>query len=82
MNAEVATLHISIDAVRNGAAVEIHLRDDGIGVQSTASTDSGGRGIGNVRSRLAHLYGKNYAFSVGQLTPRGTDVCVTLPFHS
>jgi LytS/YehU family sensor histidine kinase len=84
MDGAVATLHLSIDAMRNGAAVEIHVRDDGIGigVQSTVSTDSGGRGIANVRSRLAHLYGKNCALSVGQLTPRGTDVCVTLPFHS
>jgi LytS/YehU family sensor histidine kinase len=82
MSGGISTLHVTIDAVRNGATVEIHVRDNGIGLSSTGTPEFGGRGIANVRSRLAHLYGDEFTLRVGQLTPRGTDVCITLPFHN
>jgi LytS/YehU family sensor histidine kinase len=83
MSGSVSSLHISIDAVRNGGTVEIHVRDNGAGVTPNGEGfETGGRGIANVRSRLTHLYGKDFTFRVGQLTPQGTDVCITLPFHS
>jgi hypothetical protein len=31
---------------------------------------------------LAHFYGGEYSLRVAQLTPQGTDVCVTLPFQT
>jgi two-component system, LytTR family, sensor kinase len=82
VGADASNLEIAVEARRDGRAVEIHVRDNGIGVTNNSAVASGGRGLANVRSRLAHLYGDSFSLSVGQLTPCGTDICITLPFQS
>lgn len=81
MRDDGANLEISIDARRNGRMMEIHVRDNGVGFAGT-SIEQGGRGLANVRSRLAHLYNDRCDLRVAQLTPRGTDVCIALPFQT
>ena len=82
LSAENQSLEIAVDVRRNGSEVEIHVRDNGTGITSETAGQSGGRGLANVRSRLAHLYGERCSLRIGQLAPRGTDVCITLPFQS
>lgn len=57
-------------------ALHVEVADDGAGM---GKTDSPGVGIGNVRARLASLYGERatLAFHAGQ--PRGLRVTMTLP---
>lgn len=74
-----AGLEIAIHATHTGAQLEIHVRDDGAGLQD--GPPPFGHGLGNVQSRLAHLHGTASSMRIAQLQPQGTDVCLTLPFH-
>ncbi len=80
MRDERASLEIAIEARRNGRMMELHVRDNGVGLDDSA-VRPGGRGLANVRSRLAHLYGKECDLRIAQLTPEGTDVCIALPYQ-
>lgn len=82
LGTEQHSLEIAVDVRRIGGQVEIHVRDNGAGIGHAGSSQSGGRGLTNVRSRLAHLYGERCSLQIAQLTPHGTDVCITLPFQS
>jgi LytS/YehU family sensor histidine kinase len=82
MRGDREKLQIAIEARRNGGTMDLHVRDDGAGLAGDSLVASGGRGLANVRSRLAHFYGGEYSLRVAQLTPQGTDVCVTLPFQT
>jgi LytS/YehU family sensor histidine kinase len=82
LSSDSHSLEIALDVRRNGGEVEIYVRDNGVGLGSQVTPQSGGRGLANVRSRLAHLYGEHCSLRVAQLAPRGTDVCITLPFQS
>jgi two-component system, LytTR family, sensor kinase len=75
-------IEIAIEARRNASMLELHVRDNGAGLSDDSLLPAGGRGLTNVRSRLAHLYGDRCDLQVAQLTPGGTDVCITLPLQA
>jgi two-component system, LytTR family, sensor kinase len=67
-------LDIEIQGIRHGTAVEVTVRDNGIGLQSPAPAF--GHGLTNVTSRLLHVYGPGSSLRIAQLAPRGTEVCL------
>ena len=67
-------LDIEIQGVRQGTAVEVTVRDNGLGLQSPAPTF--GHGLTNVASRLLHVYGAGSSLHIAQLAPNGTEVCL------
>lgn len=75
-------LEIAIEATRKAGTIEVHVRDNGVGISDESRSGTGGRGLENVRSRLTHLFGEHFGLAIGQLEPRGTDVCITLPFQN
>lgn len=71
--------HISIDARRAGADLEIVIQDDGPGLARKPLEE--GIGLGNVRARLARQYGADHRFELRDGAPRGLTVTLALPFE-
>lgn len=71
--------HICIDARRAGDGLEIEIRDDGPGL--AGKPPGAGIGLGNVRARLARLYGPAHRFELRDGAPRGLTVTLALPFQ-
>ena len=65
---------IEIDAVREGDALRVQVRDDGAGLQPGLST---GVGLANVREQLAARYGARAAF-VQSPAAEGRGVCAEI----
>ena len=65
---------IEIDAVRDGDALCVQVRDDGAGLQPGLST---GVGLANVREQLAARYGARAAFVLSPTT-EGRGVCAEI----
>jgi signal transduction histidine kinase len=72
------TLHIA--ARRDGAALEIDVRDDGAGTLPAPSRGAG-IGLANARERLRHLYGDTQSFAFDSAPGRGTRVTLRLPYR-
>jgi two-component system LytT family sensor kinase len=76
---------LQIHAHRDGDWLELRVRDDGVGLASTEktsqSTSGGGVGQGNVRSRLAQLYGERSAFELTPAEGGGTLATLRIPWH-
>ncbi|HMM23281.1 MAG TPA: histidine kinase [Pseudoxanthomonas mexicana] len=66
--------HIEIDAVRDGDALRVQVRDDGAGLQPGLST---GVGLANVREQLAARYGARAAFVLSPAA-EGRGVCAEI----
>lgn len=75
-----AQLDISIDAERSGTMLSLRVSDNGVGLRAAAPRF--GHGLSNVQSRLAHLHGNAASVRIAQLEPRGTEVCMLLPFQN
>ena len=65
---------IEIDAVRDGDALRVQVRDDGAGLQPGLST---GVGLANVREQLAARYGARAAFVLSSAA-EGRGVCAEI----
>ncbi|UOV01044.1 sensor histidine kinase [Pseudoxanthomonas mexicana] len=65
---------IDIDAVRDGDALRVEVRDDGAGLQPGLST---GVGLANVREQLAARYGARAAFVLSPAA-EGRGVCAEI----
>ena len=65
---------IEIDAVRDGDALRVEVRDDGAGLQPGLST---GVGLANVREQLAARYGARAAFVLSPAA-EGRGVCAEI----
>ena len=65
---------IDIDAVRDGDALRVQVRDDGAGLQPGLST---GVGLANVREQLAARYGARAAFVLSPAA-EGRGVCAEI----
>lgn len=65
---------IEIDAVRDGDALRVHVRDDGAGLRPGLST---GVGLANVREQLAARYGARAAFVLSPAA-EGRGVCAEI----
>jgi hypothetical protein len=79
---------IWIRGARDGESVVLTVRDGGLGHQRPhASTNDGPRssngiGLGNVSSRLEHLYGAAHSFTAGRGVDGCFEVLIRLPFHT
>ena len=79
---------IWIRGARDGESVVLTVRDGGLGHQRPhASTNdeprsSNGIGLGNVSSRLEHLYGAAHSFTAGRGVDGCFEVLIRLPFHT
>jgi sensor histidine kinase YesM len=69
---------IDIRARRDGAAMEVEVRDTGAGF--TAAKGSG-VGLANTRSRLAGLYGPRASLQLAAGSPRGVVATLRLPLE-
>jgi LytS/YehU family sensor histidine kinase len=79
MAGERDELDIAIEATRHGTAVEVRVRDNGVGIATPALQF--GHGLSNVNSRLVHAYGEASVLRVAQLEPHGTEVCLQFPLR-
>ena len=68
---------ITISVRRDGDMLRCDVVDDGRGLR-TGHKD--GVGLASTRSRLAHLYGDNYVFSMRGAPNEGVHVTVVIPF--
>ena len=73
---------IRISAKTGGSFLVIKVSDDGPGLRSSANPAAHfGVGLKNTESRLAQLYGRDYALTVAQGRPRGVVVTIRLPIE-
>ncbi|WP_164021403.1 sensor histidine kinase [Pyxidicoccus trucidator] len=74
---------VRISAERDGEALRVRVRDDGLGLPGgVAPARGGGVGLSNLRARLATLYGPGAALELRPDTPRGTVAELRLPLRA
>lgn len=76
---------IAISARRNGARLELKVRDSGPGISGEAAANpalSSGVGIANTRARLEQIYGDNHAFSHRNIKAGGLEVSISIPYET
>lgn len=74
---------VDVRIERQGNRLKISVSDDGVGFAgSTGRNALGGTGTGltNVRARLEHAYGSDYALSLSETPKLGASVSILLPF--
>jgi LytS/YehU family sensor histidine kinase len=69
---------IEIRAASRNGMLELHVTDNGAGIQGEAPE---GIGLSNTRLRLRQLYGERFVFSILPGTQNGTHAMMTLPFR-
>ena len=69
---------VRVQARREDSMLVLEVEDNGLGFQSTRSTASTGLGLGNLRERLASLYGGRARMQIEDRAP-GTRVTIALP---
>jgi LytS/YehU family sensor histidine kinase len=72
-------LEIAVHATLREGTLAIDVRDNGNGLAQPSPRF--GHGLTNVQSRLMHLHGAAAQLRIAQLEPKGTEVCLRLPFH-
>jgi len=70
---------IDVRARRDGDRVVVEVADTGRGIVATQATTGGGVGLGNIRERLAALYGSRGRFTLSAVEPRGTRATLEIP---
>lgn len=74
---------IEIRAERQNGMVALHVRDNGLGLQSSSSDRlMKGIGLANTRARLEQLYGSTHQFEMQNANGGGLEVTITIPFRS
>jgi two-component system LytT family sensor kinase len=78
------TGRISIEAHVAGGDVELHVSDDGSGIEperipGVLAGAGGGIGLSNVDARLRATFGERYALRIDSQPGRGTSVIMTVP---
>ncbi|GHG63053.1 histidine kinase [Comamonas sp. JC664] len=71
---------IEISAEREGDALHLHVRDNGVGPPARGPARGGGVGLTNLRARLATLYGPRAALELKSATPRGAVAELRVPW--
>jgi two-component system LytT family sensor kinase len=73
---------VEISARRDGRALVLTVRDDGVGLPAGWSlAASAGVGLRNVASRLEHLYRRSGLLTVRPRAEGGVDVVATIPLE-
>jgi signal transduction histidine kinase len=75
-----ATL-LKIEARREGDDLLLQVTDDGPGPDDAAPEPAAGVGLGNLRERLATLYGERARLELRPTPPGGAVAMVRLPYH-
>jgi two-component system LytT family sensor kinase len=74
---------LAISAHRSGDALELEVRDTGVGVPAGFDpARSSGVGLANVCARLAKMYGAAGALEITAASPHGTRVRLRLPYRA
>ncbi|MEK6335931.1 MAG: histidine kinase [Acidobacteriota bacterium] len=74
---------IEISAAREDGMVELKVRDNGPGLQSTAPESlTKGIGLSNTQARLNQLYGERHRFELKDATGGGLEVVIAIPFQN
>jgi LytS/YehU family sensor histidine kinase len=71
---------VAIRARRLGNELHLEVRDDGLGLASSAKKGTG-VGLANTRARLLHLYGTAQRLEIGSPSPGGCVAKIVLPFR-
>jgi signal transduction histidine kinase len=61
-------------------AIEIAVRDDGVGLSSMSSGE-GGVGLSNIRERLTAIYGNTATLDIQESAPHGVLATIRIPQH-
>ncbi len=77
--AEGGTLDVKAEIVHGKLAVTVADTGLGFGKAATAGT---GVGLANIRERLQLLYGNRASMTIGENTPSGTIVTITVPYQA
>jgi two-component system LytT family sensor kinase len=73
---------LTISARTLGDQLELKVVDDGVGLHAAQQTNQrSGRGLTNVQSRLAALYGRQQSFELASRNGAGSEVRILLPYH-
>ena len=74
---------IDVTATRNGSALRISVKDDGLGLPPDWTFEhNAGIGLRNVAARLQHLYGANARLRIVPVAAGGVEVTVDLPVEA
>jgi sensor histidine kinase YesM len=73
------TLNLTAQALDD--AIEIAVRDDGVGLAAMSSGE-GGVGLSNIRERLAAIYGESATLTIQESTPHGVLATIRIPYSS
>lgn len=75
--------HIDVSATRNGTALKLRVRDNGVGLPADWTLErDGGIGLKNAASRLQHLYRRDNLLRVSPAAAGGVDVQIDLPLRA
>jgi hypothetical protein len=77
--AEGGTLDVKAEIVHGKLAVTVADTGLGFGKAATAGT---GIGLANIRERLQLLYGNRASMTIGENSPSGTTVTITVPYQA
>ena len=72
---------ISVAATREGEALVLRVRDNGPGPHAEPARRDGGVGLGNLRARLARLYGGDAGVELSERPEGGTEAVLRVPFR-
>jgi signal transduction histidine kinase len=70
-----------VSAERRGEALEITVRDSGLGLGRPAARAGSGVGLANTRERLRGLYGERATLALEPAVPHGAVARITLPLE-
>lgn len=74
---------ITILARRSNEDLELRVHDDGPGIgERGKEPPANGIGLSNTRARLDRMYGGAHSFCFSPVQSGGTEVIITIPFHS
>lgn len=72
--------HVDVTATRDGSVLKLRVRDNGVGlIPGWQFHQHAGVGLGNVDSRLEHLYGQQHLLRMVPVAPSGVEVQLDLP---
>ena len=70
-----------IEATRAGDRLRVVVTDTGRGIASETARAGHGVGLGNVRERLAALYGTRASFRLEDVAPHGARSTIEIPYE-